>query len=159
MSDEPVVLSTFAQRLDHLMRTLPDPDGNPWTNRRMSEVVRSMGVAASVPYISQLRAGTKTNPAASYLGAFADALNVPVTYFYAQDTSAFDRDMEVVSAIRDPAVKRVAMLARGLGSNELSAIAKIEETYRQLRGLPVDPEMYGEHTPQVAEGGVEPTKG
>lgn len=157
MSDEPA-LSTFAQRLDHLMRTLPDPDGNSWTNARMSAVLRELGVSASGPYISQLRSGTKTNPAASYVGAFADALSVPVTYFYAQDTSAFDRDMEIVSAIRDPGVKRVAMLARGLGPDELSAIAQLEVSFRQLSGLSIDPEMHGEQTPQVAEGGESPTK-
>lgn len=134
MSDEPV-LSTFAQRLDHLMRTLPDPDGNSWTNTRMAAVLQGLGVSASAPYISQLRSGVKTNPAASYVGAFADALRVPVTYFYAQDTSAFDRDLEIVSAIRDDGVEDVAMLARGLGPDAIAAIKQVELTYRQLSGL------------------------
>lgn len=156
MSDEPA-LSTFAQRLDHLMRTLPDPDGNSWTNTRMAAVLQGLGVSASAPYISQLRSGVKTNPAASYVGAFADALKVPVTYFYAQDTSVFDREMEIVSAIRDDGVEEVAILARGLGPDAIAAIKQVELTYRQLSGLPT-PAQYTEPSPQNPKDGSTPTK-
>lgn len=158
MSDEPI-RDAFAERLDHLMRTVTHPDGGSWTNIRMSHALKDVGVAASAPYISQLRSGAKNNPAASYVGAFAKLLGVPVTYFYAKDTAAFERDRELIqamTAIRNDGVEEFAVLARGLPPDALEVIRQVELTYRQVNGLPI-PEDY--RRPPSSGGDTEPPQG
>lgn len=126
----------FAERLDHVMRTIPHPGGSRWTNIRMAHALRDVGVPASAPYVSQLRSGAKSNPSASYVGAFARVLGVPVAYFYDQDTAQLDRDLELVSLLRNEAVREIAQLVDGLPPDIAATVALLARSLRQSCGLP-----------------------
>lgn len=126
----------FAGRLDHLMSTVSQPDGSRWTNVGMAHALRDIGVAASAPYVSQLRSGAKCNPSASYVGAFAKVLGVPVTYFYAGDTTELDQAMAAMTLWRADGVQEIAELVRGLPPHAIAAIAGVAATFRNLAGLP-----------------------
>ncbi len=71
----------FADRLNHLFDTVRDPNGMPYTAKRISSVANAHGYTLSDAYISQLRTGKAKSPSYRTVEALARAFDVSVTHF------------------------------------------------------------------------------
>ena len=62
---------------------------------------------------------------------------MPVSYFFDDELSAhLETELEVVAAMRDEDVRRLAARATGLSPTSLGALLGLVETLRNLEGLP-----------------------
>ena len=69
-SADPPAKKSFADRLNVLMDTIPNPsgvEGRAWTNTELHDALQTIGVDVSRPYIGQLRNGQKDNPGTLYV--------------------------------------------------------------------------------------------
>ncbi|MFE5536916.1 helix-turn-helix domain-containing protein [Streptomyces sp. NPDC056519] len=134
---------TFAQLLDHLFREVHPPSRGPYTYAEVAEGIRrastgeGRGVTASA--VQQLRTGTKRNPTRHTIKALADFFGVPAGYFV--DRAAAERtraEIDLLSALRDGDVRKVALRASGLSSDSLKMVSTVIEHARKLEGLPTE---------------------
>lgn len=122
---------TFADRLNRLFDTLKPPGRDFYTSGELVSSLNAMGVRISAPYVSQLRSGARTHPSATTIEAIAKFFRVHPGYF--TDTAyytAVDKELTMMSAMRDPGVRRVVTRAIGLSP---SAIDEIVEAADGLR--------------------------
>lgn len=109
---------TFAHKLDLLFRAHGDP-----SLREVTEAIRRRtregGATISATYLWLLRTGRRRNPTLDHLALLADHFAVSPAYFF--DDALVDRtaswaeaDLELLGALRDPAVRALALQAKGL---------------------------------------------
>ena len=97
------------------------------------------GVAISASAIQQLRTGTNTNPKLQTIKALAAFFGVPPGYFFDEEVAEQTRaEIQVVAAMRDHEVRRVALRASGLSTSSLQMLNTVIEQARRLEGLPDD---------------------
>jgi transcriptional regulator with XRE-family HTH domain len=128
---------TLAERVDHLFRTVRPGSRGEYS---FEEVARSLqargGPTVSATYLWQLRKGLRDNPTKRHLEALADFFGVPPAYFFDDAVAArIDAELDLLVAMRDAAVRQIALRAVGLSPESLSAIADMIERVRQLEGL------------------------
>lgn len=85
----------------------------------------------------ELRHGVKTNPRLEHLQTLAQFFGVPLRYFFPDDdlgTALYAR-LNLLNAMRDSRIERLAVRASGLSPRTLDAIAEIVEQARQIEGL------------------------
>lgn len=128
-------IASFGPRLDNLMRTVPGPDGTSWSNVKLSGALARLGLTVSAGYISQLRTGVKTNPAAQIVQTVAKAFAIPVTYFFDDDVSAVDQQLRQLAALRRDDADILIGLTRDMGPKDVNFVRALVENYRTLRGL------------------------
>jgi transcriptional regulator with XRE-family HTH domain len=106
------------------------------------------GVTTSAAYLSQLRTGKRDNPSARHLAALARLFEVPMEYFFDEAIAArIDSDLQLLSAVRDAGVQKIALRAQGLSADGLNGVAEMIEYIRRLeQRLPRDP------SPEPPEG-------
>ena len=69
--------------------------------------------------------------------ALADFFGVPPSYFFDEDAAhVVDAELELLVALRDGAVRDVALSAAGLSQQSLAAIQAMIDQARRLEGLP-----------------------
>ncbi len=78
-TDLPSQESTFADKLDHLFRTITAPDGKEYTHR---DVMAGTNGTVTAVYVWKLRAGKKTNPGYKVIAALSHFFKVDPTYFF-----------------------------------------------------------------------------
>jgi len=131
--------NVLAQRLNHLFATVHPAGRGPYTLREVADAInREAGeTIISASYLSQLRAGQRSEPSHSRLLAIARFFGVDVDYFSAQ-VSAEDagRQTEVLTAMRDPGVRAIALRAYGLSEASIAAVLAVIENARRLENLP-----------------------
>lgn len=126
---------TLADKLDHLFRTV-HPGRGEYSHEEVAAAIRARGVTISHTYIWQLRKGLRDNPTIRHLAALAGFFGVPAAYFINDaDTARIDGELALLSALRDAAVRKVAMRAAGLSEESLGTITEVIERVRQLEGL------------------------
>lgn len=138
MSNDDASKGLFARRLDHLFKTVHPKGRGPYTN---PEVAKAINEAAgtnviSQAYIWQLRKSVKDNPTHKHISALAAFFGVSPMYFFADDEA--DRDSvpsDLVQALKDDAVRDVALAAAGLSDTTLQAIRVMIDNARKLEGL------------------------
>ncbi len=158
-------LSGLASQLNHLFSTVPRPGGGAlWTNDDAAAAMSATGVTTSAAYLSQLRTGKRDNPSARHLAALARLFEVPMEYFFDPAVAAkIDTDLELLSAVRDAGVQKIALRAQGLSPEGLNGVAEMIEYIRRLeQRLPRDtpapdapqgsPEGRGDGEPEVRPG-------
>jgi transcriptional regulator with XRE-family HTH domain len=97
--------------------------------------LRSQGIRISAPYVSQLRSGARTRPSRSAIEGIADFFRVDPEYF----TDAYyrrlvDEELDLLAAMRDEGVRRVAVRVAGLSPHAVDEIARrVEELRRKER--------------------------
>lgn len=129
---------TLADKLDHLFRSV-HPGRHEYSYEEVAATIRSTGVTISHTYVWQLRKGLRDNPTIRHLEALADFFGVPVAYFVSEDEAAkVDRELAVLTAMRDASVRKVALRAAGLSAESLGTITEVIERVRQLEGLKND---------------------
>jgi transcriptional regulator with XRE-family HTH domain len=129
----------FAQRLDHLFRTVHSKDRGPYTPAEVAGAINSAAGehVVSATYVWLLRTGQRDNPTLRHLLALAKFFGVPPVYFLPDDTTQ-DRELpaEVVAALTDDNVRDLALRAAGLSDRSLRAIGDMVDSARSVEGLP-----------------------
>ena len=127
----------LSQKLDHLFRTVHPSERGEYTFEEVAEEIRARGgPTISATYIWQLRKGLRDNPTKKHLEALADFFGVPPAYFF-DDAIArrVDAELELLAAMRDASVHRIALRAFDLSTESLATVAEVIERLRQLEGL------------------------
>ena len=129
---------TLADKLDRLFKTVRPRDGGEFTFEEVAEGIRRRGgPTVSATYVWQLRKGLRDNPTKKHLEALADFFGVAPSYFFDDGAAAWiDRELQLLAALRDAGVRRLALRARGLSPESLTTIASMIERVRQLEGVP-----------------------
>jgi transcriptional regulator with XRE-family HTH domain len=131
----------LAERLDLLIATVHPAGRGPYTLREIASAINAEAGASliSAAYISQLRTGQRTEPSHSRLAALARFFGVETGYFTGEVTTGeASRQLEIQAALRDDAVRSVALRAAGLSESSLAAVRAVIENARRLEGLPGD---------------------
>ena len=128
----------LADRLDHLFRTVHPKDRGPYTHAEVAAAINAEagdGVI-SATYVWQLRTGRRDNPTRKHLSALAAFFGVSPMYFF--DDAEVQRDAvpaELVTALKDDAVREMALRAAGLSDRSLKAIGDMIESARAVEGM------------------------
>ena len=134
--------NVLAERLNHLFATVHPAGRGPYKLREVADAINGEAgtTIISVSYLSQLRAGQRTEPSHSRLVAIARFFGVDVDYFSggvaAEDA---DQQIEFLTAMRDAGVRAIALRAHGLSESSLAAVRAVIENARRLEHLP-DPD-------------------
>lgn len=142
--------SSFADRLNYLFDVLrPPPDDTEKTNPKTGEfshsyVARTISAygdgTLSGAYIGQLRE-KGDNPSIRVARLLAKFFNVPAGFFVEDDgTVAIVEQFQLVLALKDKGVTKLAMRAAGLSPASKEALLKMTEAARQMEGLPSETE-------------------
>lgn len=129
---------TLAEKIDQLFRTR-HAEGREYTYEEVAEGIRRMrGPTIAATQLWELRTGKKTNPRKSQLEALARFFRVPVRYFFDDDeeTERIQARLELLAAMRNNDIERIALRAADLSPETLRAIAQIIENARHIEGLP-----------------------
>jgi transcriptional regulator with XRE-family HTH domain len=122
---------TFAERLNRLFDTVKPPGRGYFRSGELVDSLNANDVRISAPYVSQLRSGNRKRPSASTIEAIAGFFRVNPAYFTDPECyRLIDQDLTVISAMRDPGVRRVATRTIGLSAH---AIDEIVEAVDELR--------------------------
>ena len=120
---------TLAAKLDRLFRTVRPAGRGEYTYEEVASAIRERGVGISHTYIWQLRKGARDNPTKRHLEALAE-------FFGVEAAQRIDGQLELLAALRDNAVRTVALRAAGLSEPSLEAIRGMIEHARRIEGLP-----------------------
>ncbi len=132
--------TTLAERLDRLFRTVQPARRTEYTYEEVASAIRERGVMISHTYIWQLRKGIRDNPTKRHLEALAEFFGVNAAYFLDDEAAhRIDEQLDLLAALRDNAVRSMALRAAGLSGPSLEAIHGMIEHARRIEGLPDDP--------------------
>lgn len=133
---------TFAELLDYLFREVHPQGRGPYTYAEVAHGIReTSGLEISASAIQQLRTGKNTNPKMQTIRALASFFGVPAGYFFDEQVAEQTRaEIQVVAAMRDGGVRRVALRANGLSPSSLRMVNSVIEQARRLEGLAGEPE-------------------
>ncbi len=133
VSSSPTV---FARRLNRLFDKLQD-EGNRRGNEDVAAAITTAGTKISSSYLWLLRTGRRDNPGHHHIQALAAYFQVPPAYFFDNSLSdAMERELDLIAAMRQPAVRRLAKRAVGLSPGVLDALLVMVGQARQAQGLP-----------------------
>ncbi|MEE4543674.1 helix-turn-helix domain-containing protein [Streptomyces sp. V4-01] len=131
---------SVADLLDRLFREVHPPGRGPYTYAEVAQGVHeATGFSITASAIQQLRTGRNENPKLATIRALAAFFGVPASYFFEEEVA--DRTMaeiDVVAAMRDADVRRVALRANGLSISSLKMVAAVIDQARRLEGIPDD---------------------
>ncbi|MFD7070635.1 Secondary metabolite protein [Streptomyces sp. NPDC059913] len=132
---------SFAELLDYLFREIHPPARGPYTYAEVAHGIgETSGITVSASAIQQLRTGTNTNPKLQTIRALAGFFGVNPGYFFDEEEAERQRaEIQVVAAMRDQGVRRVALRASGLSAESLSIVDTVIRQARRLEGMPEDP--------------------
>ena len=131
--------NVLAERLDRLFVTVHPPGRKPYTLREVADAINAEAgtTIISPAYLSQLRAGQRTEPSHSRLVAIARFFGVDVDYFSdSASAEEADQQIEFLAAMRDAGVRSLALRAHGLSESSLAAVRAVIENARRLENLP-----------------------
>jgi transcriptional regulator with XRE-family HTH domain len=128
----------FAQRLDHLFRTVHPKDRGPYTPADVADAINAEAGERMVSgtYLWLLRTGQRDNPTLKHLLAIARFFGVPPTYFFPEDAQHDEVPADLVAALSDDKVREMALRAAGLSDRSLEAITGMINSARAVEGLP-----------------------
>ncbi|GGM32337.1 MULTISPECIES: helix-turn-helix domain-containing protein [Micromonospora] len=135
---------TLADKINRLFEVVRRPDREPYRNEEVATACReATGESFSTTYLWQLRNGRRTNPTKRHLEALAQFFQVPAAYFFDDERSArIVEELELLGALRDSAVRQIALRAVTLSPEGLDTISDMIEAIgrREARraGAPVE---------------------
>ncbi|MFD3654891.1 helix-turn-helix domain-containing protein [Streptomyces sp. 24-1644] len=131
--------NALAKKLDHLFTNVVPAGRLPYSSEEVARAITADGTPISGSYIWLLRKGQRDNPTLRHLEGLAKFFGVPPAYFFDdQVTAAVDTDLELLTALRDAQVQKVALRTAGLSVKSLKSIAEVIERVRELEGLTVE---------------------
>ena len=131
----------FAERLDHLFRTVHPKDRGSYTPAEVAEAINAAPGerVVSGTYLWLLRTGQRDNPTMKHIIAISRFFGVPPTYFFPDDTMQQDGvPAHLAAALSDDKVREMALRAAGLSDRSLTAITDMINSARTMEGLPGD---------------------
>lgn len=134
---EPSQGISFAERLDHLFRTVHPQGRGEYSYREVARGIEDHGgPRISASYIHALRSGAKDNPTMRAVEGLATFFGVPIAYFF-DDSQAqrINDELELLTALRDAGVRQIALRAVGLPPEGLESIRQMVELARNVSGL------------------------
>jgi transcriptional regulator with XRE-family HTH domain len=120
---------TFAERLEHLFRTVHPEGRRPYSLEEVASGIASQGYEpVSAAYIWALRKGQRENPTIRTVEALAGFFGVPPAYFF-DDVLATKTDSELalLSRLREAGGRSMAERAEDLSPRGRAAVASILE--------------------------------
>lgn len=134
-ADGPVAL---AAKINRLFETMHPAGRGPLSNEEVADAIRARGgPTISGQYLWQLRKGKRDNPTRQHIQALAQYFRVPVAYFFDDDLAeAYDADMDLIAALRDPDVRQIAVRAANLTPAGRRAVLALIDSTRQLHDEP-----------------------
>src|SRR5690348_17182385 len=133
MAEQAQALRTLANKIDHLF-TLVHPAQGEYTHEQVAAAIAEAGgPTISATYLWQLRKGLRENPTKRHLEALSSFFGVPPSYFFDADTAAHaDDESELLAAMCNPQIRRLAAGAMGLAPDTLATLIGMMERARQL---------------------------
>ena len=100
---------SLAEKVDHLFTTVHPAKGE-YTHEQVARAIEERGgPTISATYLWQLRKGLRDNPTMKHLEALSGFFGVPPSYFFDEATAAtVDAELELLVALRNPAVRDLA---------------------------------------------------
>ncbi|SKU56720.1 ESX-1 secretion-associated regulator EspR [Mycobacteroides abscessus subsp. massiliense] len=130
-------MAQFSERLDHLMDTVYPAGRGPYTLAEIAEGLAEQGVTISLPYVSHLRNGTRTNPKPEIVTALATFFKVSPAYFYDDEYARkIDEDLSLLVRLRDAKVREIAERSHALSETSRQVIADMVNHLRKVEGIP-----------------------
>lgn len=119
--------TTLAGKLDKLFTVIRRPGGEQHSYEEVARTCREMtGETFSATYLWQLRTGRRDNPTKRHLEALSAFFQVPPAYFFDDQQSAtIEAELELLGALRNTAVRRVALRAVNLSPEGLGTVGDI----------------------------------
>ena len=136
MADDTPTGHSLSEKLERLLAaTTPKGKAAP-TTRELAAMVTAAGYPVSHSTISLLLNGRRTDPSAKCVQALAKVFGVPLAYFVDDDVAeAVERDLTLLTALRDDGVRIIALGARGLSTGSQELVLNVIKQVRQLEGL------------------------
>lgn len=126
--------SSFAQRLDHLWRTV-HPGDKPYTYEQVSDALTKAGYDISISYLWQLRNGNRDNPSLRHVRGLAHLFEVPAAYFFNDaDEERANAQLALLASMHDPRVRNLALRAHGLSETDFVALNAMITSLQAARG-------------------------
>lgn len=121
--------TTLADRIDRLFQVVRRPNGEQHSHEEVARACReSTGETFSAAYLWQLRTGRRDNPTKRHLEALAAFFQVPPAYFFDDEQGrAIAEELELLGALRNSAVRDLALRAVTLSEEGLGTVADIVE--------------------------------
>jgi transcriptional regulator with XRE-family HTH domain len=116
---------SLAQRIDKLFKSVR-PKGREYTYDEVAQGCEAVAGTFSKTYVWQLRTGQRDNPTKRHLEALAAFFGVPVAYFFDDEAARrIDSQLELAVALRDAAVRDIALRAMTLDEAARRSVAQI----------------------------------
>ena len=125
----------LATRIDLLLRSGRPHDQRPYTPAEVADAINADagGEVISGTYIWQLRTGRRDNPTYKHLIALSRFFGVSPTYFFDEsETQRGAVPADVAFALRDDAIRTIALRSAGLSEHSLTAINDMITSARAL---------------------------
>ena len=121
--------TTLADRIDRLFQVVRRPNGEQHRHEEVARACReSTGETFSAAYLWQLRTGRRDNPTKRHLEALAGFFQVPAAYFFDDEQGRIiAEELELLGALRNSAVRDLALRAVTLSEEGLGTVADIVE--------------------------------
>ena len=131
----------LGSRLEHLFETIPSPSSGRWSNVEMASRLGEQGIETTPAYIGMLRRGRRNHPSLAIINGMATIFGVPTAYFYdAAVAERLDRDLELLVAVRQAGMEKIALRASALSPKGLREIGMIVDAVRRIEGIDDEPD-------------------
>ncbi|WP_191251906.1 helix-turn-helix domain-containing protein [Amycolatopsis oliviviridis] len=129
--------TTLTSRIDRLFQVVRRPNGEQHSHEEVARACReSTGESFSAAYLWQLRTGRRDNPTKRHLEALAAFFQVPPAYFFDDEQGrALAEEIELLGALRNNAVRNLALRAVTLSEEGLGTVTDIVEAIRRRESM------------------------
>jgi ESX-1-secreted protein regulator len=145
---------SVAEWLDLLFASVRPPDGSTeFSHEQVARALRCAGgPAVSARTIDRLRSGTLTNPTIDQIQAIATFFGAsPVGCFGAEAGARLARDLAMLDALRNPAVRALGTRLAGMTSGDVAVVGA------QVDALLAAPSTAEHRAPSTTTGGDRPS--
>ncbi|MGK4593788.1 XRE family transcriptional regulator [Amycolatopsis sp. w19] len=125
--------TTLTDRIDRLFQVVRRAGGEQHSHEEVARACReSTGESFSAAYLWQLRTGRRDNPTKRHLEALAAFFQVPPAYFFDDEQGrALAEEVELLGALRNSAVRDLALRAVTLSEEGLGTVTDIVEAIKR----------------------------
>ncbi|WP_410660038.1 XRE family transcriptional regulator [Amycolatopsis sp. lyj-112] len=129
--------TTLTDRIERLFQVVRRPNGDQHSHEEVARACReNTGESFSAAYLWQLRTGRRDNPTKRHLEALAAFFQVPPAYFFDDEQGkALAEEIELLGALRNSAVRNLALRAVTLSEEGLGTVTDIVEAIKRRESM------------------------